>query len=229
MRSFAAEVTDRHPRIDVLVNNAGVMATPYCRTEDGFEVQIGTNHLGPFALTAALLPSIEAAPAGRVVTVASHAHHFGDLDVDDLSWDRRRYLRWIAYGQSKLANLLFTFELERRLVAAGSPARALAAHPGFSRTALGKGGGDPVAWLQTVGMWLSSPFTQSAARGAHPQLRAATDPDLPGGAYLGPGGPGQARGPAIAVGCSPTAQDPRLAAALWDRSVALTGAPWPTL
>ncbi|MGI8937063.1 MAG: oxidoreductase [Iamia sp.] len=225
VEGFATEVAEHHPRIDVLVNNAGIMATPFARTEDGFELQIGTNHLGPFALTNRLLPSIEAAPAGRVVTVASIAHLWGDtaFDVDDLSAERRRYLRWLAYGQSKLANLLFTFELERRLVASGSRTRALAAHPGLVRTALGKGGGDPLAWLQTVGMWLATPMTQSARRGAHPQLRAATDPDLPGGAYLGPSGLGERRGPPIMVSCSPTAQDPGLAAALWHRSAALTG------
>lgn len=222
--AFADDLATRHDRIDILVNNAGVMATPYARTTDGFELQIGTNHLGPFALTARLLPLVHAAEAGRVVTVASHAHQFGAINLGDLSWERRRYIRWLAYGQSKLANLLFTFELERRLVAAGSPARALAAHPGFARTSLGKGWRGPLAVLQTVGMVLSTPFSQPAARGAHPQLRAATDPELPGGAYLGPGGPGEARGPAVMVGCSPAAQDMAMAGALWDLSVELTGA-----
>lgn len=222
--AFADDLATRHDRIDILVNNAGVMATPYARTTDGFELQIGTNHLGPFALTARLLPLVHAAEAGRVVTVASHAHQFGAINLGDLSWERRRYIRWLAYGQSKLANLLFTFELERRLVAAGSPARALAAHPGFARTSLGKGWRGPLASLQTVGMVLSTPFSQPAARGAHPQLRAATDPELPGGAYLGPGGPGEARGPAVMVGCSPAAQDMAMAGALWDLSVELTGA-----
>lgn len=223
------ELAARHPRIDVLVNNAGVMATPFARTAEGFELQIGTNHLGPFALTARLLPLLDAAPAGRVVTVASLAHLWGDtaFDVDDLSCDHRRYLRWLAYGHSKLANLLFTFELERRLVAAGSRTRALAAHPGLVRTGLGKGGGDILAWLQTVGMWLATPMTQSVRRGAHPQLRAATDPDLPGGTCVGPGGLGQRRGPAVVVGCSSTARDPALAAALWARSAALTGVDLP--
>ncbi len=224
----ADALANRHERLDVLVNNAGVMATPRRRTADGFELQMGTNHLGPFALTARLLPLLAAAPAGRVVTVASLAHLWGDtdFDVDDLAHERRRYLRWLAYGHSKLANLLFTFELERRLVATGSPVKALAAHPGLVRTALGKGGGDPLAWLQTVGMWLATPMTQSAPRGAQPQLRAATDADLPGGAYVGPGGLGEARGPAVVVGCSSTARDPHLAGALWATSTALTGAGW---
>jgi NAD(P)-dependent dehydrogenase (short-subunit alcohol dehydrogenase family) len=221
---FADEVAARHDRVDILVNNAGVMATPKARTEDGFELQIGTNHLGPLALTARLLHLVEAAPEGRIVTVASHAHQFGAIDLNDLSWERRRYVRWLAYGQSKLANLLFTFELERRLVAAGSPAKALAAHPGFARTPLGRSWRGPLAALQSVGMLLSTPFTQPAARGAHPQLRAATDPDLPGGAYLGPGGRGEARGPAMVVGCSPAARDMAMAGALWDLSVRLTGA-----
>ena len=228
--AFADDVARRHRRVDVLVNNAGVMATPRRRTEDGFELQVGTNHLGPFALTLRLLPLVEAAPAGRVVTVSSLAHLWGDttFDVDDLSCDRRRYWRWLAYGESKLANLLTTFELERRLAASGSRARALAAHPGLVRTSLGKGGGDVGAWLQTVGMWLATPMTQSVRQGARPQLRAATDPDLPGGAYVGPGGLGERRGPPVLVHSSPTARDPALARALWDRSLRLVGATEPT-
>jgi len=221
--AFVADQRERRDRIDVLVNNAGVMATPLRRTADGFELQIGTNHLGPFALTAGLLPLLHAAEAGRVVTVASHAHQWGAVDLDDLNWERRRYWRWLAYGQSKLANLLFTQELERRLIGMGSPVRALAAHPGLARTGLGKGEKGVLARLQTLGMLLVSPLTQSAAHGAHPQLRAATDPDLIGGTYLGPGGPGGARGPAVVVGCSPAARDIEVGEGLWARSVALTG------
>ena len=211
-----------HAQVDVLVNNAGVMATPFRRTEDGFELQIATNHLGPFALTGRLLPLLSAAPAGRVVTVASLAHTWGTIDLDDLTYEGRRYARWKAYGESKLANLLFTFELDRRLRGAGSTIASLAAHPGLARTRLGRSGGGPLAWLQALGVVLAKPVHQSARRGAEPQLRAATDPDLPGGAYLGPGGPGEARGPAVLVGCSPAARDEPVARALWDLSVALT-------
>jgi len=221
--SFARGLAADHPRVDLLVNNAGVMATPFRRTEDGFELQIGTNHLGPFALTSALLPLLAAAPAGRVVTVASLAHQWGGIDLEDLTYERRRYVRWLAYGESKLANLLFAFELDRRLRAAGSTVASLAAHPGLARTRLGRSGGGPLAWLQSVGMVLVKPTHQSARRGAEPQLRAATDPDLPSGAYLGPGGPGEARGPAVIVGCSTLACDAPLAHALWDLSVQLTG------
>jgi NAD(P)-dependent dehydrogenase (short-subunit alcohol dehydrogenase family) len=212
-----------HAQVDVLVNNAGVMATPFRRTEDGFELQIATNHLGPFALTGRLLPLLAAAPAGRVVTVASLAHTWGAIDLDDLTYERRRYVRWRAYGESKLANLLFAFELDRRLRGAGSTIASLAAHPGLARTRLGRSGGGPLARLQAVGVVLAKPLHQSARRGAEPQLRAATDPDLPGGAYLGPGGPGEARGPAVLVGCSPAARDEPVARALWDLSVELTG------
>jgi NAD(P)-dependent dehydrogenase (short-subunit alcohol dehydrogenase family) len=223
VEAFAAALAADHPRLDLLVNNAGVMATPFRRTEDGFELQIATNHLGPFALTGRLLPLLAAAPAGRVVTVASLAHQWGGIDLDDLTYERRRYVRWLAYGETKLANLLFAFELDRRLRAAGSTVASLAAHPGLARTRLGRRGGGPLAWLQTVGIILAQPTHQSARRGAEPQLRAATDPDMPGGAYLGPGGPGEARGPAVIVGCSTLARDAPLAHALWDLSVGLTG------
>jgi NAD(P)-dependent dehydrogenase (short-subunit alcohol dehydrogenase family) len=212
-----------HDRIDLLVNNAGVMATPLQRTEDGFELQVATNHLGPFALTARLLPLLAAAPAARVVTVASLAHTWGVVDPGDLTYERRRYLRWQAYGDSKLANLLFAHELDRRLRAAGSTVASLAAHPGLARTRLGRSGGGPLAWLQAAGVVLAKPLHQSARRGAEPQLRAATDPDLPGGAYIGPGGVGEARGPAVIVGCSAAARDEALAADLWTRSEELTG------
>ncbi|QYG93846.1 SDR family NAD(P)-dependent oxidoreductase [Iamia sp. SCSIO 61187] len=221
--TFAADVGRDHRRLDVVVNNAGVMAPPRGRTEDGFELQIGTNHLGPFALTGRLLPLLHVAPAARVVTVASLAHTWGTIDLADLTYERRRYLRWPAYGASKLANLLFAFELDRRLRATASPVVSLAAHPGLARTRLGRSGGGPLAWLQSIGVVLARPTHQSARRGAEPQLRAATDPDVPGGAYLGPGGPGEARGPAVIVGCSPAARDPSCAQALWDLSVALTG------
>ncbi|HMJ77951.1 MAG TPA: oxidoreductase, partial [Iamia sp.] len=149
VEAFARGLATDHPRVDLLVNNAGVMATPFRRTEDGFELQIGTNHLGPFALTGRLLPLLAAAPAGRVVTVASLAHQWGGIDLDDLTYERRRYVRWLAYGESKLANLLFAFELDRRLRAAGSTVASLAAHPGLARTRLGRSGGGPLAWLQT--------------------------------------------------------------------------------
>lgn len=223
VETFAAGLAAHHDAVDVLVNNAGVMATPFQRTEDGFELQVATNHLGPFALTARLVPLLEAAPTGRVVTVASLAHTWGAIDLDDLAYERRRYVRWLAYGETKLANLLFASALDRRLRAAGSTVSSLAAHPGLARTRLGRRGGGPLGWLQAAGVVLAKPLHQSAGRGAEPQLRAATDPDMPGGAYLGPGGPGEARGPAVIVGCSPAARDEHLGDALWELSERLTG------
>ncbi|HEX7136146.1 MAG TPA: oxidoreductase [Iamia sp.] len=223
VEAFASGLAADHPRLDLLVNNAGVMATPFRRTEDGFELQIATNHLGPFALTGRLLGLLGAAPAGRVVTVASLAHTWGAIDLHDLTYERRRYVRWLAYGETKLANLLFAFELDRRLRATGSTVASLAAHPGLARTRLGRRGGGPLAWLQAIGVVLAKPLHQSARRGAEPQLRAATDLDLPGGAYIGPGGPGEARGPAVIVGCSAAARDEPVARALWDLSEELTG------
>jgi NAD(P)-dependent dehydrogenase (short-subunit alcohol dehydrogenase family) len=202
--------------LDVLVNNAGVMAVPRGRTVDGFETQLGTNHLGHFALTNLLLRSI----ADRVVTVSSAAHRHGRIDLDDLNWQRRRYRRWAAYGQSKLANLLFTLELDRRLVEAGSPVRALAAHPGYAATNLQLRTGSIV---QTSLMAVTNRlFAQSDAMGALPTLYAATQ-DLPGGSYVGPDGTGERRGHPTLVGRTAAASDAELAKRLWDRSAELTG------
>src|SRR6266550_6113221 len=173
--------------LDVLINNAGVMATPERRTKDGFELQIGTNHLGHFALTNLLLPSI----GDRVVTISSPAHRMGRIDLDDLNWERRRYLRWGAYGQSKLANLLFTLELQRRLSEAGSDVRAVAAHPGYAATNLQQHTG---SFLQNAVMAISNRvIAQSEEMGALPTLYAATQ-DLPGGSYVGPDGFSEVRG-----------------------------------
>jgi NAD(P)-dependent dehydrogenase (short-subunit alcohol dehydrogenase family) len=202
--------------LDVLVNNAGVMAVPRGRTVDGFETQLGTNHLGHFALTNLLLGHV----ADRVVTVSSAAHRHGRIDLDDLNWERRRYRRWAAYGQSKLANLLFTLELDRRLVEAGSPVRALAAHPGYAATNLQLRTG---SILQTSLMAVTNRlFAQSDAMGALPTLYAATQ-DLPGGSYVGPDGTGERRGHPTLVGRTAAAGDTELARRLWDRSADLTG------
>jgi len=217
VRAFAAAT--REP-VDVLVNNAGVMVPPFARTADGFELQLGTNHLGPFALTNLLLPRI----TDRVVTVSSGAHRMGRLNFDDLNWERRPYRRWAAYGQSKLANLLFTLELERRLTAAGSPVRALAAHPGYSATNLQFGYGNRVVdRLMTV---LNRMVAQSAAMGALPTAYAATQ-DLPGGSYVGPDGRNEIGGYPTLVGRSVAARDVGLAERLWSASEELTGVRFP--
>jgi NAD(P)-dependent dehydrogenase (short-subunit alcohol dehydrogenase family) len=206
--------------LDVLVNNAGVMAVPERRTADGFELQFGTNHLGHFALTNLLLPQIR----DRVVTVASTAHRAGKIDLDDLNWERRRYQRWPAYGQSKLANLLFTLELQRRLNLAGSDVRALAAHPGYAATNLQSRSESAINQLvMAVGNRL---IAQSDEMGALPTLYAATQ-DLPGASYVGPDGFQEQRGHPTLVGRSARASDGETARGLWDRSEELTGARFP--
>jgi NAD(P)-dependent dehydrogenase (short-subunit alcohol dehydrogenase family) len=206
--------------LDVLVDNAGVMATPERRTKDGFELQIGTNHLGHFALTNLLLPRI----ADRVVTVSSGAHRAGRIDLDDLNWERRRYERWRAYGQSKLANLLFTLELQRRLEAAGSPVRALAAHPGWAATNLQR---RTENLLQNTLMAIGNRvLAQSDEMGALPTLYAATQ-DLPGNSYVGPDGRGEQRGHPTLVGRTAAASDEGTARRLWALSEELTGVRFP--
>jgi NAD(P)-dependent dehydrogenase (short-subunit alcohol dehydrogenase family) len=206
--------------LDVLVNNAGVMAVPEQRTADGFEMQIGTNHLGHFALTNLLLPHI----TGRVVTVSSTAHRMGKINLDDLNWERRSYSRWPAYGQSKLANLLFTLELDRRLGEAGSDVRATAAHPGYAATNLQQHTGSRI---QNGFMWLSNKLVaQSDEMGALPTLYAATE-DVPSGSYAGPGGFQQQRGHPKLVGRTDAAKDTETARRLWDLSEELTGARFP--
>jgi NAD(P)-dependent dehydrogenase (short-subunit alcohol dehydrogenase family) len=206
--------------LDLLVNNAGVMAVPERRTKDGFELQIGTNHLGPFALTNLLLPHI----GDRVVTVASGAHRMGRIRFDDLNWERGRYLRWPAYGQSKLANLLFTLELQRRLTAAGSTVRAVAAHPGWSATNLQSRTENA---LQNAAMAVvNRVWAQSDEMGALPTLYAATQ-DVPGGAYVGPDGFAEQRGYPRLVGRSAAASDAAAARRLWELSEELTGVSFP--
>ena len=205
--------------LDVLVNNAGLMAVPARRTVDGFELQLGTNHLGHFALTNLLLPAV----TDRVVTVSSGLHRRGRIDLDDLNWERRRYRPYGAYGQSKLANLLFTLELERRLTADGSPVRAVAAHPGYAATNLQSGHGPLVDRLAAVGNRL---FAQSDAMGALPTLYAAVT-DVPGGSYVGPDGRHEMHGHPTLVGRSAAAGDAELAARLWTASEELTGVRYP--
>ncbi|MCT2587001.1 oxidoreductase [Actinophytocola gossypii] len=214
VRAFADTLPD--DAIDVLVNNAGVMAVPHRRTVDGFELQFGTNHLGHFALTGLLLDRIR----DRVVTVSSVTHRIGRIVMDDLNWERRRYLRWPAYGQSKLANLLFTYELNRRLTASGSAVRAYAAHPGYANTNLHSHSESLFGHLMVLA---GRAVGQSAELAAQPSLYAATMPNLPGGTYVGPGGPMEIRGAPKIVGSARAARDPRVAAMLWDRSERLTG------
>jgi NAD(P)-dependent dehydrogenase (short-subunit alcohol dehydrogenase family) len=213
VREFAA-AWDRE--LDVLINNAGVMAPPLGRTADGFELQFGTNHLGHFALTNLLLEHI----TGRVVTVSSGAHRMGSIDFDDLNWERKSYSAWRAYGQSKLANLLFTAELQRRLEAAGSPVLATAAHPGYAATNLQfHSGRRALDVLSVVGNRL---IAQDEDAGALPTLYAAVA-DVTGGSFAGPDGLLEMRGKPKLVGRSKAARDADTARRLWDASEELTG------
>jgi NAD(P)-dependent dehydrogenase (short-subunit alcohol dehydrogenase family) len=216
VRAAAAEIRERYPRLDLLVNNAGVMMPPHGRTADGFELQFGTNHLGHFALTGLVLPSLLAVPGSRVVTVSSNGHKVGKIRFDDLQWERR-YRRMGAYAQSKLANLLFTYELQRRLAAAGDPTIAVAAHPGTSDTALVR----HMPVFAQVGSRLVP--NQSAIMGALPTLRAATDPAVAGGDYYGPAGLGEFAGPPRLVKSSSRSHDETAARRLWAVSEELTG------
>lgn len=207
-------------QLDVLVNNAGIMVPPKGTTKDGFETQFGTNHLGHFALTNLLLPHI----TDRVVTVASSAHHQGKIDLDDLNWETRSYERWAAYSQSKLANLLFMSELQRRLEAAGSTVRSLSAHPGYAATNLQSHAGNRLFnGVMAVGNRL---LAQDDAAGAQPSLYAISQ-DLPGGSYVGPDGFMELRGKPTLVGRSKAARDTDMAGKLWTASEELTGVKFP--
>lgn len=222
-----AEAEGAEP-LDLLVNNAGVMAIPRRETADGFEMQLGTNHLGHAALTLLLLPAMAraggAGPAARVVTVSSDLHRRGRIDLDDLMGERS-YKPWRAYAQSKLANLLFTSELQRRLEAADLPVAAYAAHPGYADTGLQTVG--PRMNGSSVGERLAGLgnrlLAQSAEQGALPTLYAATVPGLPPGSYIGPDGPFEQRGHPKVVGRSKAAQDAATAERLWDVTEDLVG------
>jgi NAD(P)-dependent dehydrogenase (short-subunit alcohol dehydrogenase family) len=225
VRSFASEVIHRYGSVDLLVNNAGVMAIPERQTTaDGFELQLGTNHLGPFALTGLLVPALLARPGARVVTVSSINHRMGRIRFDDLQRERR-YGPWSAYNQSKLANLLFALELDRRARARGMDLVSVAAHPGVSATNLQTAGPRLGRFsLRARGpAGLARLFGQAPDRGALPSLYAATAPEVIGGAYYGPDGPGQARGYPIRTRPSRRALDEDTARRLWEISEELTG------
>jgi NAD(P)-dependent dehydrogenase (short-subunit alcohol dehydrogenase family) len=207
-------------RLDLLINNAGVMAAPYRKTVDGFELQLGTNHLGHFALTGLLLERLLATPQARVVTVSSTAHRSGRIKFDDLQGERS-YGRWRAYGQSKLANLLFAFELDRRLRAAGKELRSVAAHPGYAATNL-QFAATPSRVERVASAVLNRVYAQSADLGALPTLYAATA-DIAGGSYVGPDGFLEGRGHPKLVGATRAAKDPEAARRLWTISEEVTG------
>jgi NAD(P)-dependent dehydrogenase (short-subunit alcohol dehydrogenase family) len=228
VRQAAAEAKQLGP-IDVLVNNAGVMGTPHQRTVDGLDLQMATNHFGPFLLTGLLLPQLLESGDGRVVTVSSLMHNYArSAPLDDPRLDSGHYWRWHVYAQSKLANLLFTYELDRRARSGGLPLKALAAHPGYSATHListgqtGRGQGG----LADIWNVVAKVTAQPAAMGALPQLMAATA-DLPGATYVGPGGLQQLRGHPRIVGSTRLSRNERAQRRLWELSEETVGLRWP--
>ena len=220
VRAFAAWLRSEHGRIDLLINNAGVMATPRRRTADGFELHFGTNHLGHFALTGLVIDMLEGRDDARVVTLSSGAHRFGRIAFDNLAGDSR-YFRWRAYGQSKLANLLFALELDRRLRAAGSKTKSLAAHPGWAATNLQHSG--PTRLDELLIAVPNKLVAQSDEMGALPTLYAATEPGLEGGTYVGPDGVAEQRGHPKRVSPNAAARDEAVARRLWEVSEQMTG------
>lgn len=213
--AFATGFASTHDRLDLLIDNAGVMIPPLGRTRQGHELQFGTNHLGHFALTGRLLPLLDATPGARVVVVSSAAQNIGRIDFDDLAWRRRRYQPWAAYGQSKLANMMFALELQRRLAAAGSSLRVTASHPGWTSTELTRSAG----FLQVFGSLLG----MTAGNGALTTLRAATDPAAESGSYWGPSGLTGMSGPPVRVVPGRAARNEQVAARLFDESERITG------
>jgi NAD(P)-dependent dehydrogenase (short-subunit alcohol dehydrogenase family) len=226
VRAAAAAFRAGHDRLDLLINNAGIMAVPLGRNSRGWELQLATNHLGHVLLTAELCDLLRTTPGARVVNVSSLAHRAGRIAFDDLQAERR-YAPWARYCQSKLANLLFTSELQRRLAASGADTIAVAAHPGVARTNLGKAPAGAVPRLMTRLEPVVGRLVQPAAMGALPTLLAAVDPAARGDDYYGPNGPGEYRGRPGRARRSGRSTDPVSARRLWDVSVELTGATFP--
>jgi len=224
IRAFAAGLIAEAPALDLLVNNAGIMQTPPLRTADGYELQLGTNHLGHFALTGLLLEALGRGTAPRVVTVSSTEHKPGHINFEDLQLERG-YAPRKAYQQSKMANTVFALELDRRLRTAGSPILSVLAHPRYSDTNLQSTGPTGVAAFLFK---IANPvFAQSAERGALPQLYAATAPGVQGGQFYGPSGWQEARGDVTEVQAVPEAHDPEIGRRLWAVSEELTGVTFP--
>jgi NAD(P)-dependent dehydrogenase (short-subunit alcohol dehydrogenase family) len=224
VREFAGRYLRDRSGLDLLVNNAGVMALPHRRTADGFEMQLGTNHLGHFALTGLLLPALLEREDARVVTMSSGAHRTGYIRLGDLQ-SERHYQRWLAYAQSKLANLLFAFELARRAASAGLDLRSVGAHPGYAATNLQLQAGqmEDSGLKKQVWSLLNRAFAQSDSHGALPALYAATMPDVVSGEYFGPDGPAGVWGHPTRTNPTRKARDPELGRRLWEVSEELTG------
>ncbi|MCB0743646.1 MAG: SDR family NAD(P)-dependent oxidoreductase [Ignavibacteriae bacterium] len=212
VKSFAEEFKSKFNKLDLLINNAGVMIPPYSKTKDGFELQMGTNHFGHFALTLQLLDTIQATPNSRIVNVASAAHKYGNINFDDLTWEKRKYKSWKAYGDSKIANLYFTKELSTRL--ADKNIKVTAAHPGWTATDLQR--------HSSMFEFLNQFFAMKQDQGALPTLRAATDEGAKSGDYYGPDGWQEWRGYPILVQPNALAKDESIAKKLWEVSEELT-------
>ncbi len=212
---FADNFKKAFSRLDLLINNAGVMIPPYSKTADGFELQFGTNHLGHFALTAQLLEVLTNTKGARIVNVSSGAHKAGKINFDDLTWEKRRYSAWRAYGDSKLANLYFTFELDRKLKENNLALLVTAAHPGWTATELQRHTG--------LVEFLNGIFAQDISMGALPTLRAATEENVKGAEYFGPNGLMEMRGYPVEVPSNKLSKDEAIAKRLWEVSETLTG------
>jgi NAD(P)-dependent dehydrogenase (short-subunit alcohol dehydrogenase family) len=229
VRDFAKQFSERHPNLDALCNNAGVMALPLRRTADGFEMQVGTNHLGHFALTGLLLEKLLETPGSRVVNVSSTAHKIGKVDLEDLNFQTRRYRKWPAYGQSKLANLYFTYELQRRLQRAGlagpGATLAAAAHPGYAATNLQFVGPQMANsnFMERAAELLNRVASQPASMGCLPTVYAAVHADVEGGGYYGPDGFQEMAGHPTRVASTRRSHDEASAVGLWELSEELTG------
>jgi len=215
VKAFAEKFKLDFSSLDLLINNAGVMIPPYQKTENGFELQMGTNHLGHFALTCLLLDLIKNTPESRIVSVSSMAHKIGHINFDDLSWEKRKYKKWKAYGDSKIANLYFTFSLQKRLEKKNSHVIAAAAHPGYTATKLQRHMG--------VFSALNHVFAQTIPMGALPTLYAATGPDVKGGHFFGPSGFMEMKGYPKRVDSNTLSRNPELAEKLWKTSEMITG------
>ena len=219
VRTFAENALTHFPVIDLLINNAGVMVPPFSKTQEGFELQMGTNHLGHFALTGLLMEAVEAAPKGRIVAVTSSAHWFGKIDFSDLHWEKRKYSAWGAYGASKIANIYFIAHLSQRLERKGSPVICASAHPGWTATELQRHTG--------FTRFLNPMFSQNAAMGALPTLYGACGPDVVPNQLFAPDSWFEMRGYPTRVNPTKRARDLGAAARLWDISEALTQVSFP--
>jgi len=216
VKNFAENFQENYSRLDLLINNAGVMVPPYAKTIDGFELQFGTNHLGHFALTGQLLKLLISTEGSRIVNVSSGAHNFGKIDFDDLNWEKRNYAQWTAYGDSKLANLYFTYELDRKLKEQGINTLVTASHPGWTATELQRTAGDVMKYLNGI-------FAQNITMGALPTLRAAIEEGLKGAEYFGPNGFMEIGGYPVQVESNELSKDRAIAQKLWEVSENLTG------